>query len=371
MSSLAKAQHNEAEQYCDAGLTAFESGHFEPAIETLRTAIELGRDDVKVRFALAASYYNCKKFSSCIPMLEAILRASAPPAGAQEVLARAYLAVGISSREQADFLLREKSSFPSRLKDAAALAVASFLENNTPLDDTAIPVLEEACNLEPLSSCHITALVQIMADQQDWGKGVAYASRLQLTQHNDLGISLYSQCLSQLGDLSDQAATIYQRQLENHAEDADVRMRLGQSQIRSKRLSDAIATYQGGLARNGLDIKLRYHLALVNLMAEKIEDSIAELQVLLRTDGFQAYRSKDDIYRLLGRCFIRKGMFEAALKQYLLAERSQENTEELYKLGELFESRGDFKNARACWEEIYATDVRFRDVSTKIAVVGT
>jgi hypothetical protein len=64
-------------------------------------------------------------------------------------------------------------------------------------------------------------------------------------------------------------------------------------------------------------------------------------------------------------------MFEAALKQYLLAGRSQENTDELYKLGELFEARGDFKSARACWEEIYATDVRFRDVSAKITAAFT
>jgi len=68
MSSLAKAQHNDAEQYCGAGLTAFESGNFQSAIEKLRTAIELGRDDVKVRFALAVSYYNCKNYSSCIPI---------------------------------------------------------------------------------------------------------------------------------------------------------------------------------------------------------------------------------------------------------------------------------------------------------------
>ncbi|MFY9854665.1 MAG: hypothetical protein WAK26_12390, partial [Terracidiphilus sp.] len=82
--------------------------------------------------------------------------------------------------------------------------------------------------------------------------------------------------------------------------------------------------------------------------------------------GFESYRSKEEIYVLLARCFVRLGMLEAAMKQYLLAGRSEKHLDDLYELGLRFEEAGDGRNARACWEEVYATDIRFRDVATRV-----
>lgn len=371
LKSLAETQSTQAEHFYEVGLAELDSGHFEAAIENLVSAIQLGRDDVKAKCALAASYHNCESYSSSIPLLEAALREDTPPTGSHELLAHAYVAGGVSTREQVEFLVNNKALFPPKLRDASILAAARFLEANKAIEPRFLPVLQEACDLEPQEQDHVTAVVRILTDQQDWTTGIAYASRLALKDLGSDGTALYARCLRELSDLSVGAVAVYQKHLDVHPEDTDIRKRLAQAQIRAQQFAAAIATYEDGLTHNGFDIELRYHLALTNLMADKVENAIAELQALLRTDGFDAYRSKDDIYRLLGRCLIRKGMLEAALKQYLKIERSPENLEGLYRLGELFESRGDGMSARACWEEIYATDVRFRDISAKIASVGS
>jgi hypothetical protein len=114
------------------------------------------------------------------------------------------------------------------------------------------------------------------------------------------------------------------------------------------------------------ELRVRYHLALVYRMSGRVQDCIAEPQQVLRTEGFESYRSKEDIYILLARCFVQQGMLEAAMKQYLLVGRSGKYLDDFYDLGTKFESGGDQRNARACWEEVYATDVRYRDVATKI-----
>jgi hypothetical protein len=102
------------------------------------------------------------------------------------------------------------------------------------------------------------------------------------------------------------------------------------------------------------------------MMSGQIQDCIGELQQVLRTEGFESYRSKEEIYVLLARCFVRLGMLEAAMKQFLLAGRSEKHLDDLYELGLRFEEARDGRNARACWEEVYATDIRFKDVATRI-----
>lgn len=82
--------------------------------------------------------------------------------------------------------------------------------------------------------------------------------------------------------------------------------------------------------------------------------------------AYCCFRSPMADQALLARCFVRLGMLESAMKQYFLAGRSDRYLEDLYDLGLKFEAAGDRRNARACWEEVYATDIRFKDVRARI-----
>ena len=66
------------------------------------------------------------------------------------------------------------------------------------------------------------------------------------------------------------------------------------------------------------NLRLRHHLALTYMMDNKIDPAIAEIQTMIKSDDFESYLSKSVIHRLLGRCFMKKNMFELALKQFLL-----------------------------------------------------
>jgi tetratricopeptide (TPR) repeat protein len=83
-------------------------------------------------------------------------------------------------------------------------------------------------------------------------------------------------------------------------------------------------------------------------------------------ENFSTYKSKEDIFRLLGKCFVKKGMLKAAFKQYLQADRSADTLDLLYELGQIFEDQSDSESAKGCWEEIYAVDVRYKNISEKI-----
>lgn len=68
----------------------------------------------------------------------------------------------------------------------------------------------------------------------------------------------------------------------------------------------------------------------------------------------------------MGKCLSEKGLLEAALRQYQQADKGEETLEALYELGMRFEAKGALREARQCWEAIYAVDVAFRDVASRV-----
>lgn len=371
LSTLASEQKEEAEGLYQASLHDFGSGSYETAIAKIDRAIKLGACDGQGKYVLAACYYNRKQFDKCVPILEGLVEDHEPPQGASELLARALIQVGVSTSAQLDFMVAEEVHLSPSLQDEITLACAKYCEKCECTSPNAAIVLERANQLEPSALPHVKALVAIAVKQEDWLQGRAYGARLPIEQHDAESIALFALCLKKMMDNSGEAVQVYRMQLRNHPEDSELRLRCAQALITQKELGEAETLLRVGVSTDPCDLRVRYHLALVYMMSERIQDCIGELQQVLRTEGFESYRSKEEIYVLLAHCFVRLGMLEAAMKQYLLAGRSEKHLDDLYDLGLKFEATGEQRNARACWEEVYATDIHFKDVATKIGGISS
>ena len=102
------------------------------------------------------------------------------------------------------------------------------------------------------------------------------------------------------------------------------------------------------------------------MQAGRYEDAIGTLQSFMKTGSWEEYRSKGDVHRIMGICMMRQGTLSQALKQYQMADRSMQTLDRLYELAGMFEAQKDLLSARACYDEIYAEDVTYKDVAAKI-----
>jgi len=120
------------------------------------------------------------------------------------------------------------------------------------------------------------------------------------------------------------------------------------------------------------DYDTHYQMAVAYQEMGLMEDAIKEFQDAIGQIG------EDDKTRrffhcatLLGHCFMQKGMAKLALKWFNRAlETPGLNSDEKkgiwYELGEAYQVDGDSDNAARYFEQVYAEDVDFRDVGTRL-----
>jgi len=120
------------------------------------------------------------------------------------------------------------------------------------------------------------------------------------------------------------------------------------------------------------DYETHYQMAVAYQEMGLMEEAIKEFQ-----DAISQIGDDDKTRRffqcatLLGHCFMQKGMAKLALKWFNRAlETPGLNSDEKkgiwYELGEAYEVDGDSDNAARYFEQVYAEDVDFRDVGTRL-----
>src|SRR5215204_1799490 len=120
------------------------------------------------------------------------------------------------------------------------------------------------------------------------------------------------------------------------------------------------------------DYETHYHLAIAYKEMGLMEESIREFQ-----DAVNMVRADDGTRRffqccnLLGHCFIEQGMPNLALMWYRRGlETPNLNDEEkqalLYETANAYQMGGETPKALECFEQIYAVNVDYRDVSSRL-----
>lgn len=124
------------------------------------------------------------------------------------------------------------------------------------------------------------------------------------------------------------------------------------------------------------DYDTHYQLAIAYQEMGLTEEAIKEYQ-----DAISLVEPGDPLRRffqcatLLGHCFMQTGMAHLSLTWYRRALETPGLQEEekhglWYELAAAFEASGDYDNAARYYEQVYAENVHFRDVSDRIKSIA-
>lgn len=365
--SEASNQVNSAISHYEEGVKHFNLGQFDLARTCFENAKKNGNTSISAVFGQAICCYNLQIYDEAKDLFEELRNSENAPDGINEILAWAYVKSGIESKKQCDFLAEKLPVAGDSLKRLITLAIAKYCYENKIVDLNYKEILVHAINIEPNNPLHVEALGGMLVSNQYLEEVVKHCSNLSKKFQTDVTIELHAKALHKLRDTSPGSIEVYKAYLDLYPQDVDIRIRLTQAYVLNKSFLEAINTYKAGLELDPGNLSLRYQLALTLLAAEQVDNSIAELQTVIKTANYADYVPTAIVCRLLGRCFVKKDMLEIAMKFFFQSDRSKETLEQLYALGQLFNKKGDWNSAKKCWQEVYASDINYKDVATRIS----
>lgn len=113
------------------------------------------------------------------------------------------------------------------------------------------------------------------------------------------------------------------------------------------------------------NIGIRFELAKLYYSEGNYDRAIAEFQKTA-----QDFRFENESLKMLGLCFMGKGMLEFALQEFQKLVLDNELKEILYELGQRYEAKGDFVGAKQVYRMLFTADVTFRDVKQKFEMLA-
>jgi tetratricopeptide (TPR) repeat protein len=134
---------------------------------------------------------------------------------------------------------------------------------------------------------------------------------------------------------------------------------------------EMLERFKQGVAANvdESDFQSHYDLGIAYRQMGLLDEAIGEFQKALRASG-----DRVRTYEALGQCFVDKQQYQiaVALLGRALADQSQSDDMligVLYLLGVSAEALKRWEEARAYYERVFAVDIQFRDVRSRLAAV--
>lgn len=346
-------------------LEEFSNSNYKGAIATIEAAgLENSIDD-DATLLLADSYIKIHNSEKAITLLEKLWQKKKTKPCAEK-LALAVMNSGISSDKQIGYLLEAKEIVGPKQKSDIILFLARYYSKKD-VEETigANEIIQKAVEIDPTDIVILKRLCQNLLADGRYTEIKQYYSNISFRQHDEESIIQYATVLDKLNDNSPEAIKIYEKALQEDNSNLDLINRLGRSFMINKNLTKAINIFNLGLKNHPQDDRLRYNLALCFIADDKISDGIKHLQDILRSPSDPPVIPESVVRSQLGRCFLNQELYDLALNQYLLADRTEDSLKSLYKLGLYFENV-DRQKAQRCWEEIYSTDIAYKDVAQKL-----
>lgn len=339
------------------------------ALDALENAKRKGFDGYDFDTLRATSLHQLGRFKEAIPILERIIIANGNTYEAVRMLALSYMNVGHADAHA----LRRLEDLISGLAAPERNDLLAFLVRSGKVarryDSAYHTVIRLAFAEMPDDADVIHAAAEYARADGNLEQAIACLRTLPVEQHSLESLALWATSLAALNHMDPEAEIVYSRYLDENPSDMVVRVTLGNILIREQRHEEAERLYQAGIELDPYNARLWYNLALTHMQAGRYENAIGALQSFMKTDCWDSYRSKGDVHRIMGICMMRQGMLSQALKQLQMSDRSMQTLNRLYELGGMFELQGDLQAALACYGEIYAEDITYRDVAERIRAV--
>ncbi|GAB4314471.1 MAG: hypothetical protein Kow0059_06290 [Candidatus Sumerlaeia bacterium] len=108
------------------------------------------------------------------------------------------------------------------------------------------------------------------------------------------------------------------------------------------------------------NMEIRYHLGKTYYQMGLFDKAIGCFQ---KTE--QDFRWENDSVKMLGKCFLAKGLLDLAFQSYQKIPVDDELKDLLYELAQRYEHQGDIVGAKQVYKIIFAADINYRDVREK------
>jgi len=219
-------------------------------------------------------------------------------------------------------------------------------------------------------------VVQATAVADNHGSGLEPVAELKLQKEID-SISFYIE--NGYHELAEKAVEALEQEFGERPEIAALKTRMAvqpDEHVAAHSIGIDEMRSEFGLDENDVnaddDFDTHYHTAVAYQEMGLLEEAIREYQDAIvgstPTDGSRRFFQ---CANLLGHCFMQNSMPHFAVKWFLRAlETPALNDDELqgiwYELGMAYEAEGDAANAAKYFEQVYAENVDFRDVSDRV-----
>jgi hypothetical protein len=227
-------------------------------------------------------------------------------------------------------------------------------------------ILVELRFLEPINVTYLTAQARMKVLQGRAPEALAICAAIPSQLHSETTLAIYCELIRLQTCISETDFDILYRYWALTPEHIDNTIFLANQCVSRRDIGRSELIVRRGLEKVPDAARLRYQLAVILKLAGRRQDCIAELQQLLQLPEDDLCRSREDIRLLMIRCLIETELYEAAFRQAQTMIRTRDVLEVLYELGSRFFETGKGDRAKECWEDIYAVDVRFKDVAEKV-----
>jgi len=292
-----------------------------------------------------------------LAIAEKIVRIKPSFVKGQELVKSASVAHSINQGKWAE----NKKDFRAKLRDSAK-SESLELKNRVAMDrDTgklALQSLIEEIDHDPQNLDTYRRAIRVCIDTEDYESALIWVEKAIELPGADSDISL-----SQLrSDLKVARIDLELDVLRKSPDGSKARIEELERELNSTRLVET----QKLVEQFPNDYSLRFKFGEQLLESGSLDKAIQQFQIAQRSPSLKL-RS----LQLLGRSFMKKGLFDLALEQLESANESlsvmdDSKKETLYLMGECSDKLGNSEKAMSYFKSIYASDIGYRDVASRI-----
>ena len=363
--NLKQDQILNARKDMERAITAFNAGLWQESYDLFLNSMLLGTVTPEQNLGAAVTAYNLKRYAEVLQHLEKC--GAYRTEVTNELKARTYLHLGKATQPDLEWICEVAPTFPNELRCKSSLFVAQQWLNAPYLEEKIEKFFELVRAEWPGNPWYSEVLARLKILERKVDEAYAICASIPSDNHTEGSLGVYCEVLRKMADDSEQAFAISQRYWATRPGDIENTLYCVSLAIRRKEVGLAEKLIRQAIGACPGDHRLRYHLALVLKLSGRLPECIGELQELLRSPESEAYRSHEDVTLLMARCLVESGVYDAAVRQLQGITKKREVLDLLYEIGSKYSEAGKVEKANECWQQIYAVDVRFKDVLARIS----
>ena len=292
-----------------------------------------------------------------LAVAERIVRIKPTNVKGQELMKSASVAHSINRGKWAE----EKKDFRAKLRNSAkseSLELAKRITMDRDAGNVALQALIEEIHEDPQNLDAYKRAIRICIDTEDYDAALMWVEKATDLPGAESDISL-SQLRSDLKVSRIEVELAELRKAPNLSSDRIDKLEAELNATRLEETKKLVEQFPN-------DYVLRFKYGEQLLEGGFLDAAIKQFQIAQRSPSL---RLKS--LQLLGRSFLKKGLFDLALEQLERANESltvmdDAKKETLYLIAECSEKTGELEKAMSYFKSIYASDIGYRDVSRRI-----